>query len=93
MYVCVSIYLSIYLSIYIYLSNKAVSPKMGVAKKRHMTSHSHRQARCKRRNTVIENERKDAIRTISFPEIKPIQDIKNTVVQNFNLRNEIVREK
>ena len=42
-------------------------------------------------STVFEKNRRDSIRTVSFPRIKTREGLENVRIKNFNIRDEVVR--
>ena len=40
---------------------------------------------------ILRNDRRDSIRSVSFPSVKPREGMKNIIVKKFNLRDERVR--
>ena len=41
-------------------------------------------------STIFENNRRDSIRTVSFPRIKASEGMENVIMKNFNFRDEVV---
>ena len=49
------------------------------------------QARNELGSTIFENNRRDSIRTVSFPRIKAREGLEKVIIKNYNLRDEIVK--
>ena len=48
-------------------------------------------ARCKHRSTVLENNRRDTIRSISLPRVEAREGMENITMKDFNRQREVVR--
>ena len=65
-------------------------PERRIGRSREKQTKKFDHAGSKLRSTVIENNKRDSIRTVSFPRINARKGLENVIMKNFYFRDEVV---